>query len=49
MPTTPGGLRFPSGSDTPDVPRDIENLANDVEALVANIPTGLDPFLLMGA
>lgn len=32
MPTTPGGLRYPASSDTPDVPRDIENLADDVES-----------------
>lgn len=32
MPTTPGGLRYPASTDTPNVPRDIENLATDVEA-----------------
>lgn len=32
MPTTPGGLRYPASTDTPDVPRDMLNLATDVEA-----------------
>lgn len=32
MPTTPGGLRYPASTDTPNVPRDIENLATDVES-----------------
>jgi hypothetical protein len=31
MPTTPGGLRYPASSDTPNVPRDIQYLATDVE------------------
>lgn len=50
MPATPNGLRYPSGSDTPDVPRDMQNLAEDVEDLVtAKAGSILDPFLLMGA
>lgn len=31
MPTTSGGLRYPAGSDTPNVPRDLQNLAEDVD------------------
>lgn len=31
MPTTPGGLRYPASTDTPDVPRDMLNLATDVD------------------
>lgn len=31
MPATPLGLRFPAGTDTPDVPRDIEFLADDAD------------------
>jgi hypothetical protein len=30
--TTPDNLRYPVDSDTPDVPRDIKNLADDVQA-----------------
>lgn len=30
--TTPDGLRYPSDLDTPDVPRDIKKLADDVQA-----------------
>ena len=35
MPTTTNGLRYPAGSDTPDVPRDIQYLAQDIEAYFA--------------
>jgi hypothetical protein len=34
MPTTPGGLRYPASSDTPNVPRDIQFLAEDVESIL---------------
>lgn len=34
MPTTANGLRYPASTDTPDVPRDLGNLAADVEALL---------------
>ena len=30
--TTPDGLRFPEDTDTPDIPRDIKNLADDTQA-----------------
>lgn len=30
MPETNLGLRYPAGSDTPDVPRDMQRLAEDV-------------------
>lgn len=36
MPTTPGGLRYPASSDTPNVPRDIEYLATDVETALGD-------------
>jgi hypothetical protein len=29
MPETPLGYRYPQGTDTPDVPRDMEALAED--------------------
>lgn len=32
MPTTAKGLRYPSGSDAPNVPQYIQNLASDVDA-----------------
>jgi microcystin-dependent protein len=43
VPTTPiYGLRFPAAADTPDVPRDIGNLAADVEAALGpRAATGL--------
>lgn len=31
MPTTPLGLRYPASSAAPNVPQDIQNLANDVD------------------
>lgn len=31
MPTTPGGIRYPSSSDSIDIPGDLQNLAEDVE------------------
>lgn len=44
MPTTPKGLRIPAGNFSPNVPQDITNLANDVDARLlipsaAAIPT----------
>jgi hypothetical protein len=36
MPTTPGGLRYPAASDTPNVPRDIQYLATDVESALSS-------------
>jgi hypothetical protein len=35
MPTTPGGIRYPAGSDTINIPQDFENLADDVESFIA--------------
>lgn len=35
MPTTTNGLTYPAATATPDVPRDIQQLAVDVEAKVA--------------
>lgn len=34
--TTNYGLRYPAGTDTPDVVRDITNLANDVDTAIHN-------------
>ena len=36
MPETPRGLRFPTLGDSPNVPRDVEALAEDVEALIVS-------------
>lgn len=30
--TTPDGLRYPEDTDTPDIPRDVKNLADDTQA-----------------
>ena len=38
MPTTPGGLRYPAAADPPDVPTDMQELAEDVEA---KLPAGI--------
>jgi hypothetical protein len=38
MPTTPGGLRYPAAADPPDVPADMQRLAEDVEA---DTPAGI--------
>jgi hypothetical protein len=35
MPTTPGGIRYPAGSDTINIPQDFENLADDVETFIS--------------
>jgi microcystin-dependent protein len=47
MPATPKfGLRYPNETDTPDVPRDIHNLASDVETALGpgtTPPTGIAP------
>jgi hypothetical protein len=34
MPTTPAGIRYPSPSDSIDIPGDLENLALDVDTYV---------------
>jgi hypothetical protein len=34
MPTTPGGIRYPAGTDTINIPQDFENLATDVETYI---------------
>ena len=37
MPNTGKGFSYPNYSDTPDVPRDLQDLANDIDAyLTAN-------------
>ena len=36
MPTTGKGFHYPQYSDTPDLPRDIQNLADDVDAYLGN-------------
>lgn len=33
MPETSLGLRYPAGSDTPDVPRDMQYLAEDANEI----------------
>jgi hypothetical protein len=38
MPTTAKGLRYPSGTDAPDIPTDLNNLASDIDALIGNTP-----------
>lgn len=35
MPTTPGGIRYPSSSDSIDIPGDLQNLAEDVETYLS--------------
>lgn len=35
MPTTPGGIRYPSSSDTINIPLDLEELATDVETYIS--------------
>lgn len=35
MPTTAKGLRYPASSSAPNVPQDIQNLANDVDGLLS--------------
>lgn len=40
MPTTPGGLIYPSPTDNPDVPADMQALAESVEAGNAWVTTG---------
>lgn len=47
MPTTPGGLPYPSSTDAADVPGDMQALAEAVEAQVAAVK--LDVLMLMGA
>jgi len=42
MPTTPGGLRYPAAADTPNVPRDLEYLATDVETALGGKPGSAD-------
>ena len=37
--TTEFGLRYPANTDTPDVPRDLQNLADDVEAALVEART----------
>jgi len=32
MASNAGGFRYPVGTDTPDIPRDIKNLADDVNS-----------------
>jgi hypothetical protein len=32
MPTTAKGLRYPSATSAPNIPQDVQNLANDVDA-----------------
>jgi len=34
MPTTPGGIRYPSSADTINIPLDLEELATDVETFI---------------
>lgn len=34
MPTTPGGIRYPSSSDSINIPLDLEELATDVETYI---------------
>ncbi len=47
MPTTPGGLPYPSASDAANVPADLQSLAESVEDLldIARV----DLLMLMGA
>lgn len=50
--TTPSALRFPASTDTPNVPRDIQNLAVDTEASLrryAQYPFFGRPYILFGA
>lgn len=35
MPTTPGGIRYPSSSDSINIPLDLEELATDVETYIS--------------
>lgn len=47
MPTTPGGINYPSSSDSIDIPGDFETLALDVEAFItANAVTTTGTFTL---
>jgi hypothetical protein len=47
MPTTPGGIRYPAGSDTINIPGDLQNLAEDVETFIgANAVTASGTFTL---
>lgn len=47
MPTTTKGIPYPDSSDDPDVPADMQALAQAVDALLSD--SGFHPFLLMGA
>jgi len=47
MPTTPGGIRYPSSSDSINIPGDLQNLATDVETYVtANAVTPSGAYVL---
>jgi hypothetical protein len=47
MPTTPAGIRYPSASDSIDIPGDLENLALDVDTYVTtNAVTATGTFTL---
>ena len=47
MPTTPAGIRYPSASDSIDIPGDLENLALDVDTYVtANAVTATGTYTL---
>jgi hypothetical protein len=47
MPTTPGGIRYPSSSDSINIPGDLQNLATDVETYItANAVTASGTYTL---
>jgi hypothetical protein len=47
MPTTPGGINYPSSSDSIDIPGDLETLALDVETYItANAVTATGTYTL---
>jgi hypothetical protein len=39
MPFTPGGLPYPAASDIPDVPRDVQTLAEAIDAALGTTPS----------
>lgn len=43
MPTTPRGFRYPIEDDAPDVPRDLKNLAEDIDAMFISGPVADRP------
>jgi len=49
MPTTTKGIPYPASSDDPDVPADMQALAEAIDNLLDSAGASFHPFLLMGA